>query len=307
MVVNEEPDREGDSAYENWLNGIPEEIRYWRNYIETGGAEYPDDFRFRLRDDTYVDERDGGLAETLEAIPSEEISLLDAGSGPLTNLGKRLRRKKLRLFACDPLADAYGWLLARSGVVPPVPTLFADVENLSMYFHRDSFDGVHCCNALDHSYDPLGGILEMLKVLNPRGFVQLGHFENEAEHERYGGLHQWNFTERDGDFVMWNRTAELSLRQLGAGGLDVWTRRFPTGQGRDWILVHIRKGPGVDRLYDLRRANLPAKYRRLLARTLREKMDGLEPVESGHAAGPGSRGGLSGLSGRIRARLRRML
>lgn len=307
MALLEQADPLALRAFETWLGGISEEIRYWRSYIETRGGDYPDDFVFRLREDSYVDERDGGLAEALEAIAADEVTLLDAGSGPLTNLGKRLRRKKLRLYPCDPLADAYGWLLEQSGVRPPVPTLFADVENLSMYFSQDSFDGVHCCNALDHSYDPLGGILEMLKVVKPRGFIQLGHFENEAEHERYGGLHQWNFTERAGDFVMWNRRTELSLRQTGAEMLDVLTRRFPTPQGRDWILVHIQKRPGVEKLYGLRHANLPVKYQHLLGRILREHLKATESTPLGQATGTEPLAQPASLSRRIRARLRRML
>lgn len=263
-------------VFENWLSGIAEEIRYWRNYIGTGGGDYPDDFVFRLRADSYIDERDGILAERLEAIGTPEVNVLDVGSGPLTNLGKQLRRAKANLYPCDPLADVYGWLLDRSGVTPPVRTRFADVENLSMYFAPDGFDAVHCANALDHSYDPLGGILEMLRVLHPRGFIQLGHFENEAEHERYDGLHQWNFTERDGDFVIWNRDVEHSLRGIGGEFLEVSTRRIPVAGNRDWILVHIRKKPGVERLYETRRANLPIKYHILLARGLRRQLEAID-------------------------------
>lgn len=307
MESIEKPDSEGFSVFENWLDGLPEEIRYWRHYIQTQGGEYPDDFLFRLRDDTFVDERDGTFAESLECIGAPEVSVLDVGSGPLTNLGKQLRKVKLKLYPCDPLADVYGWLLDSAGVVPPVRTLFADVENLSMYFPHDFFDGVHCCNALDHSYDPLGGILEMVKVVNPQGFIQLGHFENEAEHMHYSGLHHWNFTERDGDFVMWNRKSQISLRQFAGDAIDVSSRRFPVAGNRDWILVHIRKRPGVEKLYATRRANLPVKYHVLLGRVLREHMDAIDDAEAPSRPSMEAPSHRASLSGRIRARLRRML
>jgi SAM-dependent methyltransferase len=287
-------DQAAMDAYAQWVRALPEEIAYWRGYIRGRGAEYPDDFAYRLREDTLVQDRDPVLAETLTALGPKDLRLLDVGAGPLTNLGKRLPAKNLTIYPCDPLADVYGWLLQEADVRPPVSTLFADVENLSMYFPRDSFHAVHCANALDHSYDPLGGILEMLKVLHPRGFIHLGHFENEAEHEAYGGLHQWNLTERDGDFVLWNRREELSLRNIGGDALEVNARRFPLEGGRQWILVQIRKRSGilerlrkhpkVEALYALRPPNLPAKYRTLLADSLRRGLAAIGSAETTSAA-----------------------
>lgn len=278
-------------AYAQWVQALPEEVAYWRGYIRSRGGAYPDDFAYRLRQDTLVQDRDPVLAETLTALGPKDLRLLDVGAGPLTNLGKQVPGKRLTIYPCDPLADAYGWLLQEAGVQPPVGTLFADVENLSMYFPRDSFHAVHCANALDHTYDPLGGILEMLKVLHPWGVIHLGHFENEAEHEGYGGLHQWNLTERDGDFVLWNRREEISLRSIGAAALDIHARRFPLEGGRQWILVQIHKRSSllerlgkrskVDALYALRSPNLPAKYRTLLADGLRRALTAIEsPAES---------------------------
>lgn len=271
--LNDPPDASMVAAYASWIRGLSDEIGYWRGYLQSRGGDYADDFAFRLRGDTWVRDRDPVLAETLDSLGVAEPNLLDVGAGPLTNLGKQLSTGRLTIHPCDPLADVYGWLLDEAGVRAPVKTVFADAENLAMYFPHDGFDAVHCANALDHSYDPLAGILEMLKVVKSSGFIHLGHFENEAEHEQYGGLHQWNITERDGDLVFWNRHAELSLRGIGGAAVEVATRGIPLDSGRRWILAQIRKRPGAETLYALRPANLPTKYRLLLAERLRQGLD----------------------------------
>ncbi len=277
------------SSFENWLEGIPEEIRFWHRYLQTKGGDYHNDFTFRLRHDTDIGERDDTLADALLSMGLSEVRVLDVGSGPLTNLGKKLSDIKIEIIPCDPLADVYGWLNDKFNIVPPVRTQFADVENLSTYFKRDTFDAVHCSNALDHSYNPLGGIFEMLKVIHPRGFVQLGHWENEAEHENYVGLHQWNFTERGHDFVMWNRKTEVALREFYGDALEIMVRRIPVLEnGRDWILIQIRKTPKTEELFAKSQTNLLEKYHFLLSIMPQESarfdaMDTVDLPENYHA------------------------
>lgn len=248
-------------SFEHWLKGLPEEIGFWYHYLQTRGGDHQDDFVFRLRLDTDICERDNTLATALLSLGRSEVRVLDVGSGPLTNLGKRLADIHVTIIPCDPLADVYGWLLDKCNIIPPIPSQFADVENLSMYFARDTFDAVHCANALDHSYNPIGGIFEMLKVVHPRGFVQIGCWENEAEREHYSGLHQWNFTERNHDLVMWNRRTEIALRELYGDALEIIVRRIPVVENvRDWILVQMRKTRNAEKLLTEYHTNLKEKY-----------------------------------------------
>ena len=101
----------------------------------------------------------------------------------------------------------------------------------------------------------------MLKVISARGFVQLGHWENEAEYEEYEGFHQWNFTEQDGDFVIWNRGARFSLRERMREYLDITVWRKPVrANSRDWIVVQFWKKPGADKFLKKVRTNLREKY-----------------------------------------------
>merc|ERR1739838_89159 len=102
--------------------------------------------------------------------------------------------------------------------VPPmaVPRM-AEVEKLVKEFGIDSFDIVHCTNALDHSHDPLLGIEQALRVVRGGRPVLLRHSRNEAEKNGYTGLHRWNLDVRGGRLVLWpqpSRGAEIDVEAL---------------------------------------------------------------------------------------------
>jgi ubiquinone/menaquinone biosynthesis C-methylase UbiE len=117
----------------------------------------------------------------------------------------------------DPLADKYDDILHRKGIVPPTRTCYGEAEKLLEQFPEQSFDLVYSSNALDHSYDPLTAIRNMVFLCKPGGFVFLRHFENEAEKENFQGLHKWNFFERRGDMIIANRAVEISLAKELSG------------------------------------------------------------------------------------------
>jgi SAM-dependent methyltransferase len=117
----------------------------------------------------------------------------------------------LEIVPVDPLAAAYATLLARHDRVPPLATRFAPAEDLCLYLPPGSFDLAHCRNALDHSWEPLRGIEQMLAMVRVGGRVLLRHFADEAEREAYSGFHQFNFSNRDGRFIIWNATAEIDV------------------------------------------------------------------------------------------------
>lgn len=136
---------------------------------------------------------------------------MDVGAGPLTVVGKLWMGHPVSLTAVDPLAAQYDLLLDAFHLDPPVRTVFGEVESLSKTLPTSSFDLVYMRNALDHSYDPLSGIWEMLRVVRPGGKVILEHFVNEAEAENYVGFHQWNLCEETGRFIIWNRLARYCV------------------------------------------------------------------------------------------------
>lgn len=249
-----------DAAYRQWLDSVGDEIKYWRHYLSTSGGDYPEDFAFRLRHDTLIEARDTRLAKRLALFPRDNVRLLDVGSGPLTNLGKIVDGKTVDITACDPLADIYDILIKENGLQPPVRTVFSDAENLSTFFSAHSFDVIHSANAMDHSYDPISAILEMLKVVAVDGFVYLGHFENEAEWENYSGFHQWNFTERNGDFFAWNKTTEVSISQFFHGCVSFDVERIKS-EPKDWILLILRRNERTADFLKGKSVGIGYKYR----------------------------------------------
>ncbi len=171
-----------------WKGGTRSEIRFWDDYIRTGGLDWPDDFRARLDPDLPLQARPAALLP-----PEGAVRLLDVGAGPLTYLGKRLPGRELSITAVDALADKYDRILEKYGVVPVVRTEKLDAERIGSRFPNNTFDLCFARNCLDHAYDPERAILQLIDVVKPGCYVLLEHHPNEAEHAGYDGLHQWNF------------------------------------------------------------------------------------------------------------------
>ncbi len=191
-----------------WAAGIPEERRFWAGWIASRGGQWPEDFAWRMNPTAPLWPFPTQLAT---ALGQPALRLLDVGAGPVTSLGGVLPDVALQVTAVDPLAPLYAGLLAAHGVTPPIPTRFATMEELSLFFPAGHFDLVHCRNALDHAADPLLGIRQMLAVTRVGGVVALDHFPNEGEREGYQGFHQWNLDLREGRFVLWNQAETLDV------------------------------------------------------------------------------------------------
>jgi SAM-dependent methyltransferase len=219
-----------------WDAGVPKEVTFWESFLETRGLHWPEDYRARL-DPVALLRRD--LWPYIEEVPGDTVRILDVGAGPLTVLGKTHPSKRLEITATDPLAPHYDRLLAKHRVLPPVRTVPALAERLTKHFPRDRFDLVTAINCLDHSYNPLRAIREMLAVVKPACCAFLSHSENEAEKQNWEGLHQWNFSAADGEFTVRSRRSRINLtRALNRQGtVTVLTER------NGWIDVLIRKHP----------------------------------------------------------------
>ena len=216
-------ERNVNPIYTQWLEGLDDEIGYWAKWIKTRGWQWPEEFEVRMqqrRELCIVNH----LLPKISQMPSQDIKVLDVGSGPMTIIG-RYEEKNLQITACDPLADAYNDLMEKYGVEPHVRPVFADCENLSIFFEHNYFDAVLCHNALDHSYNPLQGILQMTQVVKSGGCILLHHYENVAVLESYRGLHQWNFTIEDNDFIIWNRESRFSLRETLGSKISISVAR----------------------------------------------------------------------------------
>lgn len=196
---------------ELWKSGIDYELQFWERWFLTRGREWPEDYTNRLNPNAPIEP---WVAAELEKMRLNEAEILDVGAGPITNIGYTHPRIKIHVTACDPLAFQYGEIRRRFSIIPPVETIFATAESLTKYFSVDHFDLVHCRNALDHSLNPVKGILEMAKVVKPGGRIMLRNMRNEAENENYEGFHQFNFDVVDGHFIIWNRHERVDVETV---------------------------------------------------------------------------------------------
>lgn len=195
-----------------WDKGISDEVKFWEQYIATEVLEYKDEYKMRLDPLSLLQEN--LIIDCLHDIPSDTVSILDVGAGPLTSLGKVYTGKILKITAVDPLADEYDRILKNANIVPPVRTILCYGEQLPDKFEPESFDFAYARNALDHSYDPLLIIKNMLALVKKNGFVLLRHRINEAENQNYWGLHQWNFNIKQNNFIIWNQAVEYNVTQI---------------------------------------------------------------------------------------------
>jgi SAM-dependent methyltransferase len=200
-------------AVQRWRDGFAHEVRWWEKWIRSRGSEYPDEFARRL--DPLRPFPDNFRA--LVPAGGGAVRVLDVGAGPLTSVGVSWPGHDLRITAVDPLADEYNRLLDEEGIVPPVRTIKGEGETLAEMFGEGVFDLAHSRNALDHSYDPVGVIGQMYRVVRPGGAVFLQHSINEGQTNAYKGLHQWNFCVEGGRFVVWNDAGRVDV--LGSLGL----------------------------------------------------------------------------------------
>jgi SAM-dependent methyltransferase len=199
---------EAAKNHTQWEAAKVGEVEWWQNWLATQGDDWPWEYPHRLEPEQPLQDR---IISYLNTPPGAEASILDVGAGPLTTLGKRWEERTVRITAVDPLASEYKRILDQAGITPPVPTQPGEVERLTELFPSNHFDLVHMQNALDHSYDPLVGIRQMLEVVKPGGYVLLLHDENEAHRQNYSGFHLWNFCAENGHFTVWNRETRISV------------------------------------------------------------------------------------------------
>jgi len=222
------------SVASDWEGGKSHEIAFWEHYFRTKGGDWPQEYADRMDPQQPLQKF---LIEHLDS-RSDAVEILDVGAGPLTVIGKVWPGHTVRITAVDALGDAYGQLYEKFGVAPAVRTLSCETEKLSERFSANRFDLVYIRNALDHGYDPLAGIGEMLTVVKPGGTVLLQHFANEAEKEGYAGFHQWNLAIENRDMIMWNKKDRFSLRAFIQGRAEITSM---PDDGAEWVSVALRK------------------------------------------------------------------
>lgn len=225
-----------------WERALTRELDAWRAYIESGGGDFPEDYRARLDPSAAID--DPMVLGVLARLPEDTVRILDVGAGPLTSVGKadpdNLARR-IEVVAVDPLGEHYGRLLVAAGVSAPVTTRTCRGEELMRVFGAERFDIAHARNAIDHSADPMTVVTNMFEVVRVGGFVILHHYRREAELMGYEQLHQWNFDVEAGRLVLFNRRERYDVAEQLGPRAEVVADVHPGSHHGPWVGATIAR------------------------------------------------------------------
>ncbi|WP_375177784.1 class I SAM-dependent methyltransferase [Marinobacter mobilis] len=150
------------------------------------------------------------LSQLLPENSSVSFAVLDVGAGPISKVGKVVDGQSIDLMPIDPLADAYQQLLAGLDLQAPFPTQKGYGEKLTEQFPENYFDLIHARNSIDHCQDPVVVLRNCVRVLKPGCSLYLNHYRNEGIAANYYGLHQWNFDQLGGQFVVSDRFGKMT-------------------------------------------------------------------------------------------------
>ena len=194
-------DKNWDLFSDKWMKGIFFELTYWKNEINKNSIKEIE-YKFNNRKSfelTHFTDKD--ILHHLQMMGIYKI--LDIGCG-MNYLHKPAGLDiKIDYHFIDALAPFYNKLKEKYNVLIP-DTEFSFVEYLTSFYNINSIPLIIITNALDHSIDPVKGIIECVNVLKIDGILWLEHYNNTAEQEHYRGLHQFNFDVRDDAFIIWN-------------------------------------------------------------------------------------------------------
>ena len=234
------------SIRDEWQAGVQSEVDFWRAVLV--GQQFPDfkrDVLQRLDPETPVSEHIIPFLPT--GIPTTELKILDVAAGPVSCIGWKIRGERPQITPIDALATQYRALLDEFRLVPPAYTQLCDGENIDKLFAPDTFDLVHIRNALDHCYDAVAVMRNMLAVLKPGGMLIVCGYTDEAVFEKYVGLHQWNIRADNGQLIIWRPGERHVVNQLFAEQL-VAVNAVQDDANR-WTSVTLKKkaGPTLSR------------------------------------------------------------
>lgn len=119
----------------------------------------------------------------------KEAKVADLGSGPVCTLGTLWGSIDIQIRASDILAPAYLKALKEIGCTLLTPLEYQDMESLT--YKDNTFDLVHCVNALDHTRNVKKALTEMKRVCKPNGYIYLRHTRSQKR-AHHGNGHYWD-------------------------------------------------------------------------------------------------------------------
>jgi len=246
---------EYDICLENWLNGIYSEIKFWDNFIKTNGNIFyekkQDEYKILINKNRHFVLED----DLSKDMYGKDFYFIDVGSGPFSRCGFATDKVKLHHMAVDPLADVYKIIKSNAGIDNGVNLQSGFCELLDKKFKPNTFDLVHMSNSLDHSFDPVLGIYQLLNICKIGGKVILRHKKNEAENAWYEGFHQWNllvdYDEKQ--FLIWRNEETYNITEIFKDYADIECYQDPLERIFQRVVLKKKKDISIPKndLYDI--------------------------------------------------------
>lgn len=127
-----------------------------------------------------------------ELITTDTVRIAELGAGPVVTIGNEWPNTSIEIVASDEEWVRYSEMWQEEQLIP------IEYQNMeALTYPDDSFDIVHCRNALDHTPNAYQAVAEMQRVCKPGGHVVLLHAESQKE--IYGGHHYHNIEDLDLD------------------------------------------------------------------------------------------------------------
>lgn len=221
-----------------WMKGILYEVAFWNaTYKRKASREWIlNDAKLNHEIELHNFDAAAFLRERM--LVEENPLVLDIGCGMTYFTGNLLGGKPINMQFVDPLAHFYNDILEKYKVTKAPRITFGMMEYLSAFYPEKDVSLAIIQNALDHSENPIKGIIQSLAVLKPGGILYLKHYPNEAEKEQYRGFHQFNITIEDGCYIIWNKDNRVNVNELVKDFAEV---EVSTYDNPDEIIAVIRK------------------------------------------------------------------
>ena len=236
-------DKKKTTYFQQWMTGIPYELAFWNNMYRWDRTFEGVQAWSRLGKELELEGMDAQAF--LSAFDAPVV--LDVGCGLSYAKGDHLRTSEglvpIDVRYVDPLAHFYNQIKQRHHREMP-DIQFGMMEYLTAVADPGTVALVIIHNALDHSANPMKGILSALKVLKTGGCLYLNHHPDEAEAERYKGFHKFNIcTDEHNRCIIWNKDERIVVDDVVAPFAEVSTH---TLDENGFVVTIITKTKDVD-------------------------------------------------------------
>lgn len=196
---------------ESWANGVGYEVAHWNSALSI--KKRSESILERIQKNSNIVLEGCNIESLIKFNNNEKPIVLDVGCGMSYKTGTAINGNETDFRYIDPLAEFYNDILDKKNL--PFPRIsFGMVEYLSSFVEKNSVSFIMINNALDHSFDPVKGIMECMSVLKTEGILYLYHYKNEAERENYRGFHQFNIDCENGDLICWNNEKNTNISKM---------------------------------------------------------------------------------------------